>query len=215
MEASFGPPVDEAAKLRAQCALGLVRTRHPQAMTAVANLLADKQPHARVGAIRALATNGGEAGILLLRYKAIIGGDDPEVLAECFTGLLASDFTRSLPFIATFMDSEDEDVSQSAILAIGSQHRPEAFSALREKWDRSLYSEIRGTLLTAVAMVRVDEATDFLIELLGSSATPTAIQVTRVLAAYHREERIRERVKEVIQERGSVELRTAFDENWL
>src|SRR3954447_1215379 len=61
-EASFGPPVDEAAKVRAQCALGLVRTRHREALTEVTELLADKEAHARVGAIRALALNGGEAG---------------------------------------------------------------------------------------------------------------------------------------------------------
>lgn len=214
MEASFGPPVDEAAKLRAQCALGLVRTRHPEAMTAMAELLADAQPHARVGAIRALATNGGEAGGLLLRYKALIGDDDPEVLSECLSGLLAADFVRSLPFVAKFMDSEDEDVSQSAMLAIGAQRRVEAFEVLREKWDRSVYSEIRGTLLTAMAMVRVEEATEFLIELLESSATSTAVEVVKVLAAYHREERVRERVKTVVDGRGSPELRAAFADGW-
>jgi hypothetical protein len=210
MEASFGPPVDEAAKLRAQCALGLVRTRHPEAMTAVTELLADSQPHARIGAIRALATNGGESGTLLLRYKALLGDKDPEVIGECFSGLLAADFTRSLPFIAKFMDHDDEDVSQSAILAIGAQRRAEAFEVLREKWDRSVFTEIRGTLLTAIAMVRVDEATDFLIDLLETSATPAAVEVVKVLAAYHREERVRERVKKAIEERGSLELKAAF-----
>ena len=214
MEASFGPPVDEAAKLRAQCALGLVRTRHPQAMTAVADLLADKQPHARIGAIRALATNGGEAGVLLLRYKALVGDDDPEVLAECFSGLLAADFTRCLPFIAAFMDHDDEEVCQSAILAIGAQRRVEAFEVLREKWDRSVFSEIRGTLLSAIAMVRVDEATDFLVELLESSATSTAVEVVKVLAAYHREERVQDRVKKVIEARASVPLSAAYEESF-
>lgn len=212
MEASFGPPADEAAKLRAQSALGLVRTRHPQAMTAVAELLADKQAHARVGAIRALASNGGEGGVLLLRYKTLIGDDDPEVLAECFSGLLAADFGRSLPFVATFMDDEDEVVSQSAILAIGGQRRVEAFEVLREKWDRSVYNEIRGTLLTAMAMVRVEGATDFLIELLETSATTTAVEVVKVLAAYHREERVRERVRNVVEQGGKAELRRAIAE---
>lgn len=213
MEASFGPPVDEAAKLRAQCALGLVRTRLPEAMTAVADLLADKQPHARVGAIRALATNGGESGVLLLRYKALIGDDDPEVFAECFSGLLTADFTRSLPFIAKFMDSDDDEVSHSAILAIGSQRRAEAFEVLRQKWERSVHSEIRGTLLTAMAMLRVDEATDFLIDLLETSATPTAIEVVKVLAAYHPEESMRERVEQIVDARRDIQLSAALEES--
>jgi hypothetical protein len=213
-EASFGPPVDEAAKLRAQCALGLARTTHSAALTEVAELLADREAHARVGAIRALATNGGEAGVMLLRYKALMGDEDPEVLAECFTGLLAADFGRSLPFVTKFMDDEDEEVSQSAILAIGAQRRVEAFEVLREKWERSVDSEVRGTLLMAMAMVRVEEATDFLIELLESSATPTAVEVVKVLGAYHREDRVRERVKKVVEERGNAELREAVRETW-
>jgi hypothetical protein len=214
MEASFGPPVDEAAKLRAQCALGLVRTRHPEALTALADLLADEQPHARVGAVRALVTNGGEAGALLLRFKALTGDKDAEVLAECLSGLLTADFARSLPFVAKFMDAEEPHVSETAILAIGGQRRPEAFAVLRDKWDRSVYSEIRKTLLTAMAMVRLDEATDFLLDLVESAATTTAVEVVRVLAAYHNEDRVRSRVQKAIDDRGSPELRAAFRDNW-
>jgi HEAT repeat protein len=214
MEGSFGPPVDVAAKLRAQCALGLARTTHPEALTAVTELLADKEPHARIGAIRALATNGGEAGALLLRFKAMTGDDDAEVLAECFLGLLSADFDRSLAFVSRFMDGDSPEVSESATLAIGSQRRVEAFAVLREKWDRSVYSEMRKTLLTAMAMVRIDEATEFLIDLLDSAATPTAVEVVRVLAAYHREDRVRERVMKVVEERGNPELRAALREWW-
>ena len=213
MEGSYGPPVDEAAKLRAQCALGLVRSRYSDALMAVAELLADKEPSARVGAIRALASNGGEAGVMLLRYKALIGDKDPEVLGECFAGLLSADFARSLVFVARFIDDEAVEVSEAAILAIGSQRRVEAFEVLRQKWERSVFSDVRKTLLTAIAMVRVDEATDFLIELLESSATSTAVEVVRVLAAYHREERVRERVNKVVEQRGSLELREALREN--
>lgn len=214
LEASFGPPVDEAAKLRAQCALGLMRTTHPDALIAVTELLADKEPHARIGAIRALATNGGEAGVLVLRFKALTGDQDAEVLTECFSSLLAADFSRSLPLLAKFMDDESPDIYESAILAIGTQRRSEAFEVLREKWERSVYSDMQKTLLTAIAMVRVDEAADFLIDLLESAAAPTAVQVLRILAAYHSEGQVRERVKQVVEARGSIELRAAFREMW-
>jgi HEAT repeat protein len=214
LEPSFGPPVDEAAKLRAQCALGLLRTRHPDALTMVTDLLADREAHARVGAIRALATNGGESGVMLLRFKALTGDKDPEVLAECFGGLLAADFPRSLPFVAKFMDDESPEVNESAILAIGSQRRIEAFEILREKWERSVLSEMRKPLMTAMAMVRVDEATDFLIELLESALTPTAVEVLRVLAAYHPEDRVRARVKKLVDTRASTELSAVYRDVW-
>jgi HEAT repeat protein len=215
MEASFGPPVDEAAKLRAQCALGLGRTRHPDALLLVAELLADREPHARIGAIRALTANGGDGGLMLLRYKAVAGDTDPEVLSECFVGLLDSDFSRSLPFISRFIDSEDSSTSEAAILAIGSQRRAEAFRVLREKWDRSVSADIRKTLLTAIAMVRIDEATDFLFGLLESHSTsPTGLEVIRVLAAYHREQRIRDRLEGIVHKTGESALRDALRKYW-
>jgi HEAT repeat protein len=58
MEASFGPPVDVAAALRGICAQGLVRTRDPHVLEEVVSLLVDPEVPARMGAIRALATNG-------------------------------------------------------------------------------------------------------------------------------------------------------------
>ncbi len=205
-EASFGPPVDEAARLRAQCGMGLARTAYPEVMSALADLLCDKEPQARVGAIRALATNGGEAGWLLLRVKALTGDDDPEVMAECFAGLLAADFARSLPFVAKFMDDERDAVAESAILSIGAQRRIEAFEVLREKWDRSVYSDARKTLISALGMLRVDEATEFLLELLESASVATAEEIVRVLVTYHGENRVMERLKKIVESRGSEEL---------
>ena len=214
MEASFGPPVDEAAKLRAQCALGLVRTREPHALVTVAELLADREPHARLGAVRALAANGGEGAIMLLRYKALVGDQDAEVFAECLSGLLTADFSKSLPFVARFMDSDDPDTVESAVLAIASQRRTEAFELLRAKWDHSVHLEIRKTLLTAMATMRIEEATEFLLDLLRSAATSTGVEIIRVLAAYHREARVRERIRAILDGGASPELRKAFSESW-
>ena len=61
-EASFGPPIDTAATLRGRSAQGLLRTRYPDAIAIVIDLLVDPEPPARLGAIRALALNGGDAG---------------------------------------------------------------------------------------------------------------------------------------------------------
>jgi hypothetical protein len=88
LEASFGPPVDEAAKLRAISAQGLLRTRHRDALAEVVPLLVDREPAARMGAVRALAANGGETGALLLRLKVLPGDSEAAVLADCFAGLL-------------------------------------------------------------------------------------------------------------------------------
>src|SRR4029077_3499249 len=54
-EPAWGPPGDTARELRGQCALGLVRARHPGAAVAIATLLADPEAAARTGAAQALA----------------------------------------------------------------------------------------------------------------------------------------------------------------
>lgn len=83
MEGSFGPPVDTAAQVRGFSVQGLVRTRHPHALVEAVTLLVDPEPPARIGAVRALAANGGEAGVLALRLKVLTGDRVPDVVAEC------------------------------------------------------------------------------------------------------------------------------------
>jgi HEAT repeat protein len=210
LEASFGPPVDEAAKLRAQCALALVRTLHPEAMPRIVDLLADPQPQARIGAIRALAACGGERGALLLRFKAHVGDRDPEVFGECLAGLLDADFDGSLELVKKFVDADDDEIAEVAILTLGQQRRPEAFAVVREKWARTVDPSLRKTLLTAMATARIDEATEFLIHLVADTAVPTATEIIKVLARLHNDERVRERVKAAVEERGAKQLMDVF-----
>jgi len=210
LEASFGPPVDEAAKLRAQCALGLVRTQHPEALTRLVDLLADPEPQARIGAIRALAACGGDKGALLLRFKAHTGDREAEVLGECLSGLLEADFEHSLELVRNFVNDEDEEIAEVAILTLGRQRRPEAFAVLRDKWERTVNPVLRKTILTAMATARLDQATEFLIDLIRDTTTSTAVEVIRLLLRFHKDERVREQVNAAVEQRGEIQLIAAF-----
>jgi len=154
MEGSFGPPVDAAAKLRGLCAQGLLRTRYPNALDEVVPLLVDREPDARAGAVKALASNGGEAGILLLKLKVLTGDREADVLAECFSGLLAAAPERSASFVGQFVDSVDDGVAESAILALGESKDEGAFEVLKEKWQRTVGGPLRRVLLIAMASSR-------------------------------------------------------------
>src|SRR5882724_8609103 len=128
MEPSWGGPIDVAAQLRGLCAQGIVRTSQPDALAAAVSLLVDPEPPSRIGAARALASNGGDAGALLLRLKVLTGDPEPEVLAESFAGLLAAPSGRVgddlLDFVARYADSEDDAVAEAAILALGAARPP-------------------------------------------------------------------------------------------
>ncbi|HEY4899406.1 MAG TPA: hypothetical protein VIH91_01175 [Terriglobales bacterium] len=210
MEASFGPPVDEAAKLRAVSAQGLVRTRHPDALTEVMQLLVDREPAARIGAVRALAVNGGEAGILLLRLKVLTGDAESAVLGECFSGLLDASPVKSVPFVAKYVDSEDSDVAQAAMLALGESRLPTAYEVLREKWSRTIGMPAKKILLASMAASKLEEAIAFLISLVETESVPTAVAVVEALSIYSRNERVRKSVNDAVVARQDQTLADHF-----
>jgi len=210
MEGSFGPPVDVAAKLRGLSAMGLARTPFRNALDEIVDLLVDPWTEARMGAVRALASNGGEAGALLLKLKVLTGETEPDVLGECFSGLLEMAPERSLPLVAKYAESEDLAVAEAALVAIGSTHRPEALKMLAEKWERSVGSPLRKILLLSIAMVRSDDAIAFLVSLLDSCRAQAANDVITALAIFRENEKVRASVEAAVTRRNEKALTEAF-----
>lgn len=207
MEGSFGPPVDAAAKLRGLSAMALARTRYHRALEEIVSLLVDRWPPARIGAVRALASNGGQAGALLLKLKILTGESEPDVLAECFSGLLAAAPESSVPLIAGYIDFEDLAIAEAALLALGSSRLPEALNVLKERWPAN--APLRKAHLVAIAMVRSEEAIEFLLSLLAESSIQTAKDLIVALAVFRSNEKVRDRVKVLISQRNDKSLNEA------
>lgn len=214
MEPSFGPPVDAAAHLRGICAMGLVRTRDRDALTDVVALLVDPEPPARIGAVRALATNGGDAGALALRLKILTGDREPEVLAECFSGLLASPSESVVAFVSRYVDSEEPAVAEAAILALGASRGPQAFQTLKEKWERTRRGPIKKILLLALTTSRNEEALAFLIGLLENEPVTAAAEILTALAVQRPSESIRNTIHSVLTRRAEESLLETFQQNF-
>src|ERR1035438_2233863 len=209
MEGTFGPPSDAAVQLRSHCAMGLAQTRHPDATYALVKLLADPEPGARAGAARAIGTMSGEAATLLLRFKALIGDRESDVLAECFAGLLAVDAERSLEFVADFADG-DEEVAEAAILAIGASRTPQGVDWLKQRWERTVHGPIRKTLLLALATARIEPAIEFLLKLLADENPRSAVEVMSALRIYKHDERVRRAVGDIVDQRKDASIVQAF-----
>jgi hypothetical protein len=210
-EASFGPPIDTAAALRGMSAQGLVRTSYADALAEVVQLLVDPEPPARLGAIRALASNGGDAGVLLLRLKVLTGDAEPEVVGECFAGLLAAAPGRCLSFVASYVDDEDEATSGLAIWALGESRWLPAFEVLKEKWERAVDRASRKILLAAIAAMRVEESIEFLRSLLETASSQTACDVVVALAIYKGNESIKQSIGGIVQRRGDRRVIEMFE----
>ena len=160
MEGSYGPPVDAAADLRGLAAIGVAASHLRNKSHVLIDLLLDKETAARAGAIRALGYMGTSEALSLVRYKALLGDGESEVMGECFRALLSDERDReeSIPFVTTFLEGDREDWAEEAALALGDSHDARALPPLMEKLSHTAQPSLRATLLRAVALLRREEA---------------------------------------------------------
>jgi HEAT repeat protein len=200
LEASFGPPVDTAADLRAVCAMGLVNTRDPDKLRALVDMLTDPEWRARAGAVRALAVEGSDAAALLLRLKALTGDKETEVTADCFAGLLDVEGGVALPLIQQFSQSRNEAISEAAILSLGASRRPEAIEWLKTRFHEVAGAHARKSILLALASSRTEPAIEFLLEIIRNGSEQTS-KASAAVMEIHRDEQLREQLAEALKAR--------------
>jgi hypothetical protein len=214
-EPVYGGRIDVAAELRAHCALGLAGTAVPGLMHNLADLLADPEAVARSGAIRALAACSRIEAPPLLRFKARLGDDDPEVLGQCYAALLAVDPEGSLEVVADALNHDDDIIVEAAALALGGSRSKEAFAVLCEAVEGLVHGERRRVLLTAIALLRLDPAVDYLIELVREGPLGTSLAAVEALAAFRHDGDLRRRTESAVRERGDARLEEVFSNTFI
>jgi hypothetical protein len=224
MEASYGGGADTAVELRCACALGLVRIGHRQALLECTDLLADRQPQARVGAARALAYSGRDEAALLLRLKALSGDREVDVTAECLAGLMRIAPRQSLRLIEAVIDAsirpgvradpaalaQADSLRDAAALAVAGWRHPDALALLTARYTQWLDDSFRKSLLLAIATLRLPQAVDFLMGIVENGPVPAADDALEALRIYRHDDAIRQRVTGVVQGRGDPKLVKAF-----
>lgn len=208
-EPVWGGSVDTAAGLRGVCALGLIRMHYHDAMTEIGDLLADPEMRARADAARAIGYSENPQGLPLLRLRALVG-DEPEVLAECFAALLAIDPSAAIPFVARFLDAADEVRQETAAVALGGSRRIDALPVLRGWYEASVANELRRTALLAIAMLKQDEAIEFVLQVVATGNAPDARAAIAGLAIYRHDDGLVAKVRAAAA-RDDVNLRGALD----
>ena len=210
MEASYGPAVDAAAELRGVCALGLARMGYPDVLLELAELLVDKEFQPRLMAVRAVAYTGSEDGAPLLRMKALTGDPEPEVVAECFIGLMKLSPGKSMPFVSRFLQSRDLSMVEFAAQAIGGSRTMAAFELLQQHWESLFQSDHRKPLLLGIAMTRQPAAIEFLIERITDDRPAPAADALTAMGIYKHDQAITTRVGNIVSERKETELIAAM-----
>jgi hypothetical protein len=185
LEPVWGGRSDTAGGLRGTCALALVQCRIlPEAdlLSHLIELLSDKDKTVRVEVVRAIEQVGSRAAALLLRLRAVLGTDEPEVLGGCYSGILAIEGVTAIPWVARFLADADESAAEAA-MAIASTRSREAFEVLRAHFLDKCDLWFRSVVLFAIALTRQKAALEFLLEVVRKKSPDSEAACEAILRA--------------------------------
>lgn len=209
-EPVFGGSVDTAATLRGNCAAGLARLNHPDVLYLLTDLLFDPEVPARRAAVQALGYLGGQPPELILRAKVRAGDPEPDVIERCLAALVQFDPGRGLAFAAPFLDSADPALEEAAAFAIAEAKSLPAWELLRARWDTTLVPDRRRALLLPMALLRLDEATEFVSGIVASGDIKLALAALEALALYRGDPAQTGRIRNLVDTRQNADLSRAF-----
>ena len=180
MEPVWGGQSDTAGTLRATCALALVQCRslsEADLLTYLIDLLADADKTVRAEVVRAIEQVGSVSAGQLLRLKAVLRQDEPEVLGACYGGILRVEGVKAIEWVQRFLGGAD-DAAAEAALAIAGTHSPQGFAALQAGLEKAVDPWFRSVLLSAIGLTRQDEGLELLLELVRKESidAETAIE---------------------------------------
>jgi hypothetical protein len=214
-EPVWGGSVDTALDLRNASAMGLVGTSYHRAAVAVAELLNDREAYVRIGALRALTYLPQDRAEPLLRFKALSGDPEAEVVGECFTALMKLEPDDSVDFVAEFLRHKDPEIAGYAALALGESRHPRALSAIRESFDQPyVHREFRRLLVRAAVLQRNEPAYQWLLEVGRERDVATCEMVIHELAIYRANDTLKKRLESVLNERSNPSLLRLFHQTW-
>lgn len=213
LEPTWGGRSDSAGTLRANCAHALVACNgldNQELLILLLDVLVDEDKSVRVEAVRAIAQLS-EMAVPVLRLRALIPGEDPEVLGQCFTALLAIERDAAIPFVARFLDAGDDPAGEAAF-ALAETRTPAALAALLRRQKEFADDWFSGVLLSAIALTRLPEAVDFLVAMIEREEreAPKAIEALSRAAT---NEELCSRLKRAVEATGSPRLLKALREN--
>lgn len=183
MEPVWGGRSDTAGRLRGACSLGLVQCRelsNNDLLQCLIDLFGDLDKTVRLEAVRSVEQVGSPAAALLLRMRAVVAGEEPEVLGACYAGVLTIEGESAIPWVERFMAASD-DAATEAAFAIAATRCPEAFDSLHQRFLRDHDNSLGQVLLCAMALTRQPAAIDFLLSLVEKESPHAAAAIDAIL----------------------------------
>lgn len=208
LEPVWGGVEDTASTLRGTCALALLQCSditRDRKLRALVDALTDTEPPVRADAITALEQMEGGEPVLLLRLKAKLGDERPEITGRALESLLQLDGAESVPFVASFLAHKRDEVREEAALALGASRLSLAVEALKDAWQQQRTRDPQP-LLRAISSARTHEAIEFLLALVRNGREPDAISALHALELHKDSDEIRRKVMEAASGRTETNI---------
>jgi hypothetical protein len=211
-EPVWGGESDTAGALRGTCTHALVDCpgiSDADLLAALLEPLTDTDKTVRTEAARAMAQVGGVSAALLLRLRALLGKDEPEVLGAVYSALLSLDGPSAIPLVAKALEEEDDTAAEAAF-ALADMRSAEAVAALVSRFNAGADAAFSSVLLSAIALSRRPEATDFLVAAIARNAREASAAIEAIGRMAPPAE-LRARVEAAVDQSDSLKLKQAFE----
>ena len=210
-EPVMGGKSDSAGALRATCAHALVDCpgiSDAELLTLLLEPLTDSDKTVRMEAARAIAQVGGVSAALILRLRALLGKDEPEVLGAVYSALLSLEGEKAIALVAGYLEDGD-DLAAEAAFALADMRTQEALAALTDRHRAGADTWFASVLLSAIALTRLPQAFDYLIAIVARDAreAPAAIEAIGRSAP---NAELHARVQQAVLKAGSPRLEQAM-----
>ena len=174
---------DTGAELRGVCGLAHAHFVRSDALDVLAALLADRERTTRLAAAQALGDSGRRDATALLRFKLLVGDDEPAVLSACCEALFALARDASYDFVVGLLAAHDER-AEAAALALGGARFAAAFESITA-WCVGASPEQRHRIgYLALALLRAEPATAYLLDAIRTHGRRDAVAAARALATF-------------------------------
>jgi hypothetical protein len=110
-----------------------------------------------------------------------------------------------------YLDGDHLDVSEIAALALGEWREAAALPLLQRALEGRRAGRFTASVLAAIAMLRTDDAPEYLLQVLENGAEAIARQALEALSVHVHVQRVATRVREIVGRRGSVALNAGLE----
>ncbi len=191
---ALGGPVDAAGELRGVCGLAFAHFGRGEAIDVLAELLADPERGARLGAARALGDAGRYEAGPLLRFKLLAGDEAPEVVTACLESLLHVD-ASAVDFAIRLLPPHD-DRAEAAALALGGRRDVRALEPLAAWCSECMAEQRRRVGYVALALLRSEPATAQLLDVVREGDRDDAVAAAKALAIFKDDPSLVDRIRD-------------------